>query len=308
MKNTKPSINIFAIFILVAAAVIWGASFVVVKDSLDYVTPLWQLAIRLGVASAVGLIILPSQLKYINKKILFQGVVLGIIFACAVMPQNLGAQLTTAGKCAFLTVSYVAFTPVIELIALKKGLTIQKTAAVVICIIGIAFITLNERLALQTGDILLLITGFFYGVHLVWIDGCDRGRGILAIHILQIFTSTAIALAAALIFEPFKVCINRNFILAMLYGGIFEVFVGFLLQIKGQQGTNPSLAGILLSMECVYAAIFGIIFQGDKMAGKMLVGCALVFASAVIAAVEPELPVGKHGTAALRKNVKQQKR
>lgn len=304
MKNTKSSINVFAIFILVAAAVIWGGSFVVVKDSLDYVTPLWQLAIRLGVASVTGLIILPSQLKYINKKIMFQGVVLGILFACAVIPQNLSAQLTTAGKCAFLTVSYVAFTPIIELIALKKGLTIQKTAAVVICLTGIAFITLNERLTLQTGDILLLITGFFYGVHLVWIDGCDRGKGILAVHILQIFTSTVIALAAALIFEPFKVSINRDFILAMLYGGILEVFVGFLLQIKGQQGTNPSLAGILLSMECVYAAIFGIIFQGDKIAGKMLVGCVLVFTSAVIAAVEFELPIGKHRAAVLQKDVK----
>lgn len=304
MKNTKSSINVFAIFILVVAAVIWGGSFVVVKDSLDYVTPLWQLAIRLGVASVTGLIILPSQLKYINKKILFQGVVLGMIFACAVIPQNLSAQLTTAGKCAFLTVSYVAFTPIIELIALKKGLTIQKTSAVVICLTGIAFITLNERLTLQTGDILLLITGFFYGVHLVWIDGCDRGKGILAVHILQIFISTVIAFVAALIFEPFKVSVNRDFILAMLYGGILEVFVGFLLQIKGQQGTNPSLAGILLSMECVYAAIFGIIFQGDKIAGKMLVGCVLVFASAVIAAVEVELPIGKHRAAVLRKDVK----
>lgn len=286
MVNNSTSVKVKSIIMLVAAAVIWGGSFVAVKDSLDYVTPLWQLAIRLGVASLGGLAILPLQRNNISRKAVFQGVVMGIIFVCALIPQNLGAQVTTAGKCAFLTVSYVAFTPVLELVILKRGLTVKKIATIVICMTGIGFITLNERLTLRSGDIYLLLTGFFYALHIMWVDRCESGKSVLIIHLAQIFTATVIAVIAALIFEPFEPCTKPDFIMAMFYCGILEVLVGFLLQLKGQQRTNPSLAGILLSMECVYAAMFGIIFQSDVLAGKMLLGCVLVFGAAVLEALD----------------------
>lgn len=277
--------NIGSILMLILAAAIWGGSFAVIKDSLDYVTPLWQLALRLAVASVGGMVIFPLQLKHIRKKYIFQGVVLGVIFAAALIPQNYGASLTTASKCAFLTVSYVAFTPLLCALFCKERLTPKKVLTVIICMTGVGLITLNEGLVLQKGDIFLIITGIAYAGHITWIEKNADAENSLIMHIVQIWTAALISLAAALIAEPFSISYEGDFVFSIIYCGIFEVLVGFLLQIKGQQNTSPSLAGIILSMECVFAAVFGIAFMGDTFTFKAALGCILIFISAILESV-----------------------
>ncbi|MGN1318366.1 MAG: DMT family transporter [Lachnospirales bacterium] len=274
--------SIKGVVFLIIASIIWGSSFVVVKDSLDYVSVLWQLFYRLFVASIGGAVIFISQIKFLNKKYIFQGIILGIFFALAIIPQNFGASFTTASKCAFLTVSYVAFTPVISAIFLKNKLTPKKIITVVICMMGVGFITLKDGFNIEIGDIFLIVTGIFYAVHLLWIDYIGNSEGAVVIHILQIWTATIIVLITALILEPVNISLNKYFIFGIAYCGIFEILIGFLLQLKGQQNTSPTLAGIILSSECVFAAIFGVLFQGDSFSIKMTIGCVLIFLSAVI--------------------------
>lgn len=287
----KKTISLAAVAILLTASVIWGSSFVVVKGSLDYVTPAWQLFDRLAVASLGGIVIFAAQRNYLCAKYLRQGVALGIFFAAALIFQNYGANLSSASKCAFLTVSYVAFTPFIEAVFLRKRLTAKKAATVAVCLTGVGFITLNERLSLEWCDVFLLLTGFFYAVHLVWIDHCDEKNGVIIIHVVQIWTACLLSLAAALILEPFSVSTDGSFLPSIIYCGIFEVLIGFLLQIKGQQKISPRLAGILLSSECIFAAIFGVLFQSDSFSVKMGIGCLLILISAVMESLNVERKV-----------------
>ena len=286
LKEKKATLT--AVVMLLTASVIWGSSFVAVKDSLDYVTPAWQLFDRLAVASLGGIVIFILQRKYLCVKYLRQGVVMGIFFAAALIFQNYGANFSSASKCAFLTVSYVAFTPIIGAVFLRKRLTARKAATVAVCLAGVGLITLNERFALEWCDVFLLLTGFFYAVHLLWIDHCDEKNGAVLIHVVQIWTACLISLAAALILEPFSVSTDGSFVLSIIYCGIFEVLIGFLLQFKGQQRTSPQLAGILLSSECVFAAIFGVIFQNDSFSVKMGIGCLLILISAVMESLNVE--------------------
>lgn len=290
LKRKKSSFA--AVAMLLTASVIWGGSFVVVKDSLDYVTPAWQLFDRLAVASLGGMVIFIAQRQYLCAQYIRQGVVLGIFFAAALIFQNYGANLSSASKCAFLTVSYVAFTPLIGAVFLRKRLTAGKAATVAVCLAGVGLITLNERLSLEWCDVFLLLTGFFYAVHLLWIDHCDEKNGVIVIHVVQIWTACLISLGAALVLEPFTVSTHGSFVLSMLYCGIFEVLIGFLLQFEGQQSTSPQLAGILLSSECVFAGIFGVIFQNDSLSVKMGVGCLLILISAVMESLNDERNTG----------------
>ncbi len=280
LRKTDVS-GITAAAMLIAAAVIWGSAFVVVKDSLDYVTPMWQLVYRLAVASVGGIIIFLTQVKYVCRKYIMQGIVLGIIFAFALIFQNYGANFSTASKCAFLTVSYVALVPIIGVVFLKKKLTLKKIITVVICMTGVGLITLNERLYIEKGDLFLLAAGLAYAIHILWIDHCSEKNGVLIIHIIQIWTALLITLPTAFLTEPFSISYEKSFAAGIIYCGIFEVLIGFLLQFKGQQKTSPSLAGIILSSECVFAGIFGAVFQGDCFGPKMTAGCILIFASAI---------------------------
>lgn len=70
---------------LILAGMIWGGSFVAVKDSLDYITPLWQLALRLLVASVPAAVLAVINLNKWDRKSICHGAVLGVIFAAALI-------------------------------------------------------------------------------------------------------------------------------------------------------------------------------------------------------------------------------
>lgn len=277
--ETKGKKSAMSIVLLVTAAIIWGSSFVVVKDSLDYITPIWQLALRFSVAAVPAVVLAIIRRKQWNKKTVVRSLVLGVIFFLAVLFQNLGANLSSASKASFLTGTYVAFLPVIELIFIRRKITLKKGLSAFICLCGTGVLTIEKGLRFQTGDIFLLLCGIMYAVHLMYIDisDCD---GVL-LHSGQIITAAVLAVITALIFEPVPVHVNLRCMLGIVYCGIFEVFLGFFFQLVGQKNTNPSLAAIILSMESLFGLIFSVIFLGDVMSPRIIIGGLLIVFAAI---------------------------
>lgn len=273
-----------SIGMLVAAGIVWGATFVIVKDAMDYISPLWQLALRLLVACILMLILFHRRLTQINRQSMINGVCLGVLFFLALMFQNLGTKETTASKCSFLTVSYVAFVPILELLILKKRLTGQKLLSVIICMSGMALLTLNESFSVEKGDLLVIVCGLMYAFHILYIDHCSNVMEAVDMHLLQILTATILSFLAAFLFEPIPVVTNVHCWMGIIYCGIFEIVLGFFFQLKGQQNTSPTLAGILVSMESVYGSIFAAIFLMESFTLRMIAGSAAIFLAAVVEA------------------------
>ena len=278
---------------LVAAGIVWGASFVIVKDAMDYISPLWQLALRLLIACILMLLIFHKRLTQIKRRAMFQGIWLGVLFFLALMFQNLGCKETTASKCSFLTVSYVAFVPILELLILKKRLTRRKLLSVVICLCGMALLTLNGSFSVEKGDLLVIVCGLLYAFHILYIDYCSTTMEAVDMHLLQIITATVLSFLAAIIFEPIPVVTNVHCWMGLIYCGIFEIVLGFFFQLKGQQNTSPTLAGILVSMESVYGSIFAAIFLRESFTLRMIAGCLAIFLAAVVEGQES--PAKKEG-------------
>ena len=170
MKGNAKTVKTISVIMLILAGMIWGGSFVVVKDSLDYITPLWQLALRLLVASVPAAVLAVINLNKWDRKSICHGAVLGVIFAAALIFQNKGMQYVSASKSAFLTGTYVAFLPVIEIVFLRRRVAARKIIAAVICTIGAAVLTLQGRFVPEWGDLSLLACGALYAVHLIYID------------------------------------------------------------------------------------------------------------------------------------------
>lgn len=282
MKTNNP----LSILMIVVATVIWGGAFVVVKDGLTYISPLWQLSLRMIVASITMTALFFPKFKNIKQNELKEGVIIGLTFAFALIFQNIGSVYVSAGKASFMTVSYVAFVPIVGMFFFKQKIHFIRLVSIVLCFIGVGLLTLTEKFTVNWFDGILIICGFFYACHIVAIDRIDKNSDLITIHLIQVITATLISTAIALIFEPINgIHFNNQSVLGLLYCGILEVCVGFLLQLKGQRGTGSFLAGILFSMECIYAGIFGIVFMGDSFTFKMALGCILIFSSAIVEAV-----------------------
>ena len=280
---------------LLLASIVWGASFVVTKDTLEFLTPLWQLALRMLVAAVPALFFGWRLRRLWNRKVLVQGILLGIIFFGALLPQNIGMSYTSASKSGFLTGTYVAFIPVIS-ICMRKKVSKNQVVAAVVGMIGIACLTLNGAYILERGDLLLLLCGFGYAVHILYIDRCDGSHPLL-VHVIQIITVAVLSTIVAVIWEPIPAMTQMPMrpVLGLLYCGIFEVFLGFFLQLMGQNETDPSQASIIVSMECLWSALFAILFLGESLGWQMILGGACIFGGTVIAARKPknEVEIGR---------------
>ena len=69
---------------------------------------------------------------------------------------------------------------------------------------------------------------------------------------------------------------------AVLYCGIMSNGIAYTLQIIGQRGINPSIASLIMSLESVMGAIFGVLFLNEHMTSREVTGAALMFAAVLL--------------------------
>ena len=110
MNKLKLSRNIPPIIyklMIVVATLIWGSSFVVMKDSVEVMQPSWLIGIRfLLTALVLGCVFHKRVRASINKRAIISGSILGVLIFGAYWFQTVGLVYTTPGKNAFLTATY----------------------------------------------------------------------------------------------------------------------------------------------------------------------------------------------------------
>lgn len=285
----KRSTQVFASLGLLLTAAVWGFAFVVVKDSLDYVGSVYMVAIRFSIA-AIGLaIIFCKRLKKIDKKHLLMGGVTGLFLFLAYLVQTIGCSYTTAGKNAFLTTIYVILIPLIGWPLYKKRPQWHVFVAAGLSLTGIGLLALggDDISGINIGDILTLLCGLFFALHILWTEKCNKeGCDTIIITMLQF----AFAAFFGWILAPFMdgafpiVAIQTpKVVLSMLYLGLFSSMICFSLQNIGLKYVQSSLASLFLSFESVFGVLFSTIFLHETLTLKMVVGCALIFSAIVIA-------------------------
>jgi drug/metabolite transporter (DMT)-like permease len=98
--------------LIVIATVIWGSSFVVVKDLTNQVSPAWILVVRFtGAAIVMAVALLGRRQLYFEKSHVGYGLLFGLAMFFAYYLQTIGITDTTPGKNAFLTGTYCVMVP-----------------------------------------------------------------------------------------------------------------------------------------------------------------------------------------------------
>lgn len=294
----KKLIAFFASAGLLLTAMIWGFAFVVVKNSLDAVPPLYMLAFRFTIASAALGLIGIKEFKKLDKKTVKGGIIIGIFLFLAYAFQTVGCNYTTAGKNAFLTAVYVLIVPLLHWIINKKVPHRKIVIAAVMAIVGIGLITLDgaAESGVNIGDVLTLICGIFYAAQIVFIARYVGGGSPLMLTFLQLLTSAVLAWITAPLFGeafPVNAFSDMSVISSMLYLGLFSTMLCFFLQNLCQKYTHTATSSILLSTEAVFGCLFSVIFNNEQITVKMGIGCLLMFIAILIAEVDFKLLFGR---------------
>lgn len=264
-------------FILLAVALIWGMGFVAVKIGLNSgVDPFFLLFARFTIA---GILIIPfvaKKLLHLQKKTWMVGILLGIFMCSGFAFQTFGLQYTTTSKNAFLTGVNVIIVPFITFLFTRKKLSPSAIFAAVLTLIGIGFLTLDDAIAINIGDILTLICAFLFAFHISITSIVAKNESALVLVFFQMWTGAVISfILSVALHETWSLDLNSS--LAILYLGAFSTLLAFLLQTIGQRYAHATKAAILLSLESLFGAVFAILIFGDALTAKTLIGAIIIF-------------------------------
>lgn len=151
-KNAKLLATVGFLFI----TMIWGGSFVVMKNSVDLVPPSYLLALRFTLAAAFMALAFPGRMKKLDRGSLTCGLIMGIFLTLAYLFQTYGIKYTTASKNAFITALYVVLVPFLYWKISKKRPGLNQIAAGLVAVIGLALLTLKHESGINLGDALTL--------------------------------------------------------------------------------------------------------------------------------------------------------
>ncbi len=280
------TVSAFASAGMLFTAAIWGFAFVVVKDSLDTVPPIYMLAFRFTIAAAALALIFHGKLVLLDAAYLAHGALLGFFLFTAYAFQTVGCMYTTAGKNAFLTTIYVVLVPLIGWVLTKRRPDAYVFAAAVLAVTGIGLLSLQDDFSVNKGDVLTLICGVGYAVHIIFIARYNATQDAVLLTVLQLFFAAVFSWMLAPLMDggfPAAALRNGKTVASMLYLGVFSTMIAFLLQNVCQKYTLPSVAALFLSMESVFGVFFSCVFLGEVLTVRMVSGCVLLFTAIILA-------------------------
>jgi drug/metabolite transporter (DMT)-like permease len=296
---TKKSLGAFCSVGLVLCACIWGFAFVVVKDSLDYIGPVWMIAFRFSIAAFCLGLLLRKRLLGLTKKTFMRGMLLGFFLFMAYLLQTIGCKFTTAGKNAFLTTVYVVLVPLFAWPLFRKRPSWYVFVAALMSVSGIGLLALKNEgniLSMNKGDVLTLSCGIFYALHILFTSHFNAYDDPLLLTVLQFAVAAFLGWICAPFMDgtfPLKIFANARVFFSILYLGLLSTLVCFVLQNVGLKYVAPAMASLFLSLESLFGVLFSSLFLGESFTPRMLLGCALIFFAIILAEVVPELVKGK---------------
>ncbi len=279
--------------LLALAAFIWGIAFVAQSVSMDHIGPWTFTCIRNFIAAATLYILMPilnkltkSEEKTVNKKQMWiGGICCGIALAVASMFQQTGIIYTTVGKAGFLTALYTVIVPVLSLFLGKKSKW-NVYVSVGISIVGMYFLCMNEDFSIAYGDVLVLICALMFAFHIMIVDRFVKEIDGIKLSCIQFLTAGLFCLLPMVVLEKPNLTSILEAIVPILYAGVLSSGAGYTLQIVGQKGADPSIAGMILSLESVFAALAGTILLHEVLSLRELFGCILVFGAIIFSQIQ----------------------
>ncbi|MEJ5351067.1 MAG: DMT family transporter [Melioribacteraceae bacterium] len=285
---------------LLLMTIIWGGTFVIVKESLHDISSMLFVSIRFGVAALIISAYLFFKNYKINKQAFLSGIFLGLFLFFGFMFQTIGLKYTTATKSGFITGSLVVMVPFLQMLIEKKIPSKGALIGTLLVFIGILFLSsggssiknfLSELgKTFNIGDTFTLICALFFALHVVYMDIISPKHDFWILFVSQLISVSVFAFLMSLIFhfsalELIKIKLTSNLWSGLLYTSLLATCVNFGLQTKFQKLVSPTKAGIIYSFEPIFAAIFAFFILNEKFTNFGLLGSVLIFSGLIVSEI-----------------------
>lgn len=275
----------FADSSLLFISLIWGSTFIIIKQSVELFEPITFVGVRFSIALAIMLVFCYFRRELFSYALLKDGIKIGLTLFLVFTFQTLALKYAKATEVGFLTGTYVLFVPVLSAIFLKKHPHIFSWVGVALSTAGMLMITLTDSISLSTGQLFALINSFFIGVQIIMTDKYSRKYDAMLLTTVEVGVVAIMSLLYAAAFEnPDFSALTHPFVMySLIFNAIIATVFCFFVQMAMQKHTTPTKAAIMFTMEPISSAFFSFFIGGEVLLFKQYAGAALIVLAIVVA-------------------------
>ena len=292
-----------AILALLGVTILWGCTFVWMKQSLNgalrvlgrpggTAVVILYLAVRFTLASAV-LALWPRARRALDGGAWRGGAFLGAVLFAGFVLQMLGLESISPPVSAFLTSLYVVFAAILSAWLHKARPHLPFVIGVVLATLGAGFIEGPPHLTFGPAEWLTVASAFLFGVHILATDRITKAHAPLGVT-LGMFVCTAAFSAVALplamaspgapsIRELTALMNDAQFVVPLLLATLFATVLALTLMNQFQRDLDPVRAAILFALEPIWTTLIAVLMGFGRPGFWLWIGGGALIAGNLIA-------------------------
>lgn len=270
--------------LLVTVTAFWGVSYFLMDICLSDLPPLCLNAFRFLIAFGLLTVVFFPRMQNISRATLRYSLMVGLCLSCVYAFCTYGVMYTSISNAGFICALPVVTTPLLEFFLSRKRPDRRLLAALILCTVGLALLTLNEQLRLALGDVLCLGVAVFYAVDLVITERAVRHPEVNALQmgICQLGVVGIVMLALTLTLEQPHLPSTPLIWGSALFLAVFCTGIAFVVQTVQQQYTSASHVGLIFTLEPLFSAVVAYFLAGERLHPRGYIGAALMMVSLVL--------------------------
>lgn len=272
---------VLAVLVLTA---VWGYSFVPVKDAVELYPVAAFLGVRFLIASGVLGVIAAPRLRRLGRDGWLVAGVTGLFLAASLGLQTGGLARTTVSSTGFITGLYVVLTPLLGLLLFRHRIGVAGWVGAAVAVAGVALIAGAPGADLR-GNLLVLASTVTQTFQILLIGRYAGRHDGVAFTAVQAGSCTVALLAYAGAAGQLSLPHGHTVWSGLLITALAATVFALLAQVWVQQRLPPARAAVLFILEVPFAALFGILLEGDSLGALGWLGGALIVVAILV--VEP---------------------
>jgi drug/metabolite transporter (DMT)-like permease len=275
--------------LLILTTLVWGATFVIIKDALRDISPLVFNAVRMTLAALTLAVAFRYEFGRFTLGAIGSGILIGLFLAAGNEMQTYGLQFTMPSKSAFLTGLAVVLVPVFLAIFWRQRISRWSAVGVLLAFVGLYLLTIpataNARAnfsGIERGDLFTIGCAIVFAFHIIFMGHATQAHRWQQITLVQTVTAAVVMSACAPVLESPQIHWTPRVITAILFTGTLSLAAAFSVQAWAQQFTPATHTALIFSLEPGFAWITSALFLGERLGTRAAIGAALILAGVVI--------------------------
>lgn len=267
---------------MVTATLLWGGTFVAIRDTVASMRPATLVFLRFAVAAVVFCVLALIRRRVPVRRDVLAGLGTGVFMLGGYFFQAEGLRTASAGSSAFLTCAGTLLAALFAWPILRERPTRVLAAGIALALAGSALMSLREGLHMGRGEALTLMGAAIYALQIVALGRFAPTADLVVLTGAQAFMVALILAPFALDAGPVLHALRGESLARFAYLAIAGSTIAPLLQVSAQRALPAGRIALLFALEPVFALVFALTLGAERFALRWWLGAMLILSAVVL--------------------------